>query len=92
MTPIMGVLTIYHSRRDMYGNVYYAVSLANDQFEVVASGTIAADNVDTRDCREQLGWHIERVEMPIRDYNRLVKKWPHYGCRWEEIKQHLVKG
>ena len=27
----------YHSRRDMYGNVYYAVSLANDQFEVVAS-------------------------------------------------------
>ncbi len=90
--PINGVLTIYHSRRDMYGNVYYAVSLSNDRFDVVARGTIAADNVDTRDCREQLGWHIERVEMPIRDYNRMVKTWPHYGCGWDEIKSNLVKG
>ena len=88
---INGVLTIYHSRRDMYGNVYYAVSLANDRFEVVARGTIAADNVDTRDCRESLGWYTERREMPIRDYNRMVKKWPHYGCTWKEIKRHLVR-
>ena len=55
MTPIMGVLTIYHSRRDMYGNVYYAVSLANDRFEVVASGTIAADNVTTIVTGKQIG-------------------------------------
>ena len=68
MSTDHGIMTIYHSRRDMYGNDSIThVSLANDQFEVVASGTIAADNVDTRDCREQLGWHIERVEMPIRD-------------------------
>lgn len=90
--PINGVLTIYHSRRDRYGNVYYAVSLANDRFDVVARGTIAADNVNTLECREQLGWHIERVEMPIRDYNRMVKKWPHYGCGWDAIKSNLVKG
>lgn len=66
--------------------------VATTNRRVVARGTIAADNVNTLECREQLGWHIERVEMPIRDYNRLVKVWPHYGCGWDEIRSNLVKG
>lgn len=90
--PLNGVLTIYHSRRNMYGNVYYAVSLADANFNVVAHGTIAPNNVDPRDCREHLGWHIERVEMPIREFNRMVKNLPHFGCLWGEIKTHLLKG
>ena len=90
--PINGILTIYNSRRDIYGNVYYAVSLADANFDTVARGTIGADNIDTRDCREQLSWHIERVELPIRAYNRMVKTLPYFGCGWNEIKTHLLKG
>ena len=87
------VLTIYNSRRDMYGNVYHAVSLHSQATQpaegATLNGTIAAENVDTRDCREVLDWYIERRELPIREYNRMVKGWPHLGCRWSEIKAHL---
>lgn len=85
------VLTIYNSRRDMYGNVYYAVSLHSYGGEPV-NGTISADNVSTRDCREVLDWYVERQELPIRQFNRATKDWPYFGCGWEDIRRNLEAG
>ena len=84
------VLTIYNSRCDKFGNVYYAVRLHGQKDRAEVCGTISADNVSTIDCREVLDWYIERQELPIREFNRLTKGWPHLGCCWDEIKAALV--
>ena len=84
------VLTIYNSRRDTFGNVYYAVRLHERKGKAEARGTIGADNVSTIDCREVLDWYIERQELPVREFNRFTKGWPHLGCCWDEIKAALV--
>jgi len=87
---IKGVLTHYSSKRDVYGNVYHAATLdlGTDKRAV---GTGHIPNLDTQDCREVLHWHVERHEIPIREYNRLTKDWPYVGCGWEEIKGNLLK-
>lgn len=85
---INAILTIYNSRRDIYGNVYHAVELTDDG-HTLGHGTISADNIDTRDCRERLFWYIQRQELPIRQYNRMTKNWPHLGCSWEDIEAAL---
>lgn len=87
---IKGVLTILSSKRDKYGNVYYAVRLQTD-WDKVAHGTICADNVSTLDCREVMNWYVDRVSLPIREFNSIVKAMPHIGCTWEEIKNNLLK-
>ena len=90
------ILTIYNSRRDIYGNVYHAVSLHSQATppaaDAILQGAISADNVSTLDCREKLDWYIERQELPIREYNRMVKGWLHLGCTWPEIKAKLLGG
>lgn len=83
-----GTLIIYNSRRDRYGNVYYAVAL--EYHEQHIRGTIAADNISTRACRQRQ-LRIERYELPIRKFNALTKSWPHFGCTWEEIIANLVR-
>jgi hypothetical protein len=86
---INAILTIYNSKRDYYGNRYFAVYLSDaDTFET-AQGQISAENISTLECRENLKWRVQRVELPIRQYNRLVKGWPHLGCHWEEIRDRL---
>lgn len=82
------ILTIYNSKRDTYGNVYYAVSL-HDYGGPSVTGLIQPDNVSTRDCRECLDWYIERQELPIRAFNSLTKDWPYLGCTWPEIRAAL---
>lgn len=85
---INAFLTIYNSRRDVYGNVYYAVELT-DEGRTLGHGLISADNISTIDCRERLLWHIQRQELPIRQYNRMVKDWPYIGCTWNDIEANL---
>ena len=83
------VLTIYNSRRDIYGNCYYAVSLHAHGGDAV-NGRIQPDNVSTLDCREALDWYIERRDLPIRQFNAMVKRWPYFGCTWPEIRAKLL--
>lgn len=90
MLNIKAILSIYNSRRDRYGNVYWAVRLTTDDIGTSVVGTISADNVDTWECREMLHWHIERAELPIREFNKLTKNWDYLGCRWDDIKKCLL--
>lgn len=85
------LLTIYKSRRDQNGNVYYAVELS-DKGSLIKHGTIAANNVQSLDCRENLKWETVEKELPIREFNRMVKGWEYLGCSWEDIKANLVSG
>jgi len=88
---INGFLTIYNSRADMYGNRYWALLLFNPDTGHEAHGTISAENVQTQEAREVLKWHITRTELPIREFNRLTKKWPHLGCQWDTMRDLLVQ-
>lgn len=87
---INAFLTVYHSRRDVYGNVYHAITWRDADTGQAVSGTISADNVSTVDCRENLKWHVSYEELPIRQFNRLTKGWGYLGCTWEDIKQALI--
>ena len=88
---VQGLLTIYSSRRDKHGNVYYAVRLRINDNGHSITGVIGADNIDTLDCREHLHWHIERCELPIREFDYLTKPWEYVGCSWEDIKGSLLR-
>ena len=88
-----GALTVYNSKGDMYGNCYFAVELDTGASAPLVHGHIGTcSNVNTRDCRENLHWHIAEVELPIRQFNRLTKDWPYAGCGWPEISAFLRKG
>ena len=82
------LLTIYSSRPDMYGNTYHAIRLT-DFNKVLSSGKISADNVNTYDCHD-MKIEVCNVQLPIRDFDRLVKDWEHLGCHWEEMKKHVI--
>jgi hypothetical protein len=83
------VLTIYNSKRDVYGNVYYACKLTN-LGKIFAQGTLTANNINTLDIRENLKWEQVTIELPIREFNKLTKTWPCFGCKWENIRSNLT--
>jgi hypothetical protein len=91
---VEGFLNIYNSKADIYGNRYWACELVRESptGSIQTHGTIGCDNVNTIDCRENMKWVIYREELPIRQFNRLTKKWKHIGTDWEEIKANLMKG
>lgn len=84
------ILTLYSSRRDLYGNCYYAVEVYTEKGKS-ARGTINAPNIDTRDCREKLKWWVRPQELPIREFNKFTKGMEYIGCGWDDIKANLLK-
>lgn len=82
------LLQVYNSKRDIYGNCYWAVILS-DYGKIINTGTIACNNIDTIDCRDNL--HIEVVyhELPIREFNKKFKNSEYLGCKWDDIKNNL---
>ncbi len=91
MKNIKAVLTVYNSRRDMYGNVYYAMVLHDGSGKTYGFGTGYAPNLHWSDT-EKLGWYTEKSELPIREFNRMIKKWPHLGSDGKEIIRNLLGG
>ena len=84
------ILTVYNSRLDTYGNCYWAVQLENEDSHCI--GTIGANNVRTLECRETLGWLVVYRELPIKEFNQMVKNAPYFGSSWDEIKANLQGG
>jgi len=81
------LLTIYNSKRDIYGNTYYACRLTHLDANL-AQGTLSAPNINTIHLRE-LGVEVTKQELPIRDFNKLTKGWQYLGCQWEMISERL---
>ncbi len=87
---IIGILNCINSRADMYGNRYWAFA-----YTEVATGRQVNDQVsggESNICAiiREMGQtyetvHYTRYEMPIREFNRTVKKWGYAGCRPEEL-------
>lgn len=81
------LLTIYNSKRDIYGNCYWACKLTHLGTDL-SQGTLDANNVQTTRLRE-LGIEYTTQELPIREFNRLTKGWQYLGCQWEMISERL---
>lgn len=84
------LLTIYNSKRDIYGNRYLAFQLTHHG-KILSNGIVDANNFNTRELREN---NIEYVysELRKREFNRMTKDWPYCGCKWEDIKEHMLGG
>ena len=83
------VMTIHNSRRD--GNCYWAFTMTDG--DKTYSGTISGgdSNIDAirRYWTVADDWdrsiHVVREELPIRQFNAMVKTWPYAGCAPEDI-------
>ena len=82
------LLTIYSSKRDTYGNTYWAFQLTHFD-KILSNGTVAGNNFNTRELREK-GIEYVFQELPVREFDRLTKNWQYAGCKWEDIRQHIM--
>jgi hypothetical protein len=89
--------TIYYSRRDIYGNVYWAMAVERASDGKTAHGTISGGESNCTWALRALAEKHEAEEkhtvheLPIRQYNRMVKDWPYIGCTDDEIIPNIEK-
>lgn len=86
---LTGRIEALHSRRDRFGNCYWALRYTDYGTGRTVVGTVSGGESNINAIRQHLtdvdGWDssIESmtVEMPIREFNQLTKNWAHAGCR-----------
>jgi hypothetical protein len=82
---------IVNSKTDVNGNRYFCMIVTRNSDGLRASGIISGgQSYCTYAMRELTGGEWGRfsytvVELPIREYNRLVKNMGYIGCTAEEI-------
>jgi hypothetical protein len=95
--PIGYILTVYNSKADMYGNRYYSMQVTRTSDEASGKGTISGGESNcTYAIRklaesENVGYYNSIQELPIREYNRLVKGWEYIGCTEDQIIPNIQK-
>lgn len=96
-----GMIECFARSRDRNGNTYHAVRFTDFETGRTAHGTLTADNADharrwLANGGKEGDWadaaKIIRQEqtLPAREFDRMVKNWPHVGCTAEEIAAALL--
>ncbi len=95
---ILGVCNVYNSKRDVYGNRYFAMEYTNTETGKVVRGheVASSSNVEVA-LRERFPYKefdvlpvvINRIELPIREYNRMVHSWKYIGSSPVEINNAI---
>ena len=93
---IQGVLEIYNSKRDKYGNCYWAFNYQDINAGKNIAGTISGGESNITAARmyivddETKEWiYYRTMECGIRDFNRMTKNWPYAGCAPVEIARYI---
>ena len=81
---------IYHSRRDMYGNVYWSMIYVDHATGKRIYGTVSGGRSNIT-CAFPNCYHCD-TELGIRDYNRTTKDWGYAGCTRDELQTYVQKG
>lgn len=92
-------LTIYNSKRDIYGNCYYAFSFIEYETGKVVQGTISGNNISMvpyywtvpNSWDNSKPFIIQEQELKIREFNRLTKSWKYAGCNPKELVTYIKK-
>lgn len=85
---------IINSKCDIYGNRYFSMIVTNNLTGKIAKGKISGGESNCTYAMRQLSGNWEEFsydtkEMPIREYNRLVKDFPYIGCTQDEIIKNV---
>lgn len=90
---ITATIEILNSRRDTFGNCYWAFRFIDHVTGCEVTATVSGGESNIRGIA--LGWTKPREwdrsiqfmprELGIREFNRLVKDWPHAGCTSDEL-------
>lgn len=95
-------LNIINSKRDIYGNCYYAFTAFNHETQKTVNGISNGGDSNIRYSEFELRgrwpntgekrWCINYFELPIRKFNQLVKGWPYAGCMPKQIFEFIKNG
>ena len=93
---IKGILQIINSKRDRYGNCYWAFQYTDTKSGNAVRGAISgADSNILAAMRyvpcEGLELHYTTKEVGCREFDRLTKDWPYAGCTPEELAKWINK-
>lgn len=94
---LYATLKAINSRRDVYGNCYWAFVYTDHESGQQVCGKISGgeSNINgIRRCMDRVdGWdsgiRSENEELGIRDFNRMTKNWDYAGCTPEELAQFI---
>ena len=96
---ITSTLTIYNSKRDRAGNCYYAFTFFDHATGHSVSATICGGESNIYAVLH--GWStpnewdrtiaVNRVELKIREFDRMTKDWPHAGCHPDQLREFIKK-
>jgi hypothetical protein len=97
---IIATLTAYHSKIDRNGNTYWAFTYLCNETGKTACGTVSGGESNISSIIYEMNggqWKhpadhaFTVVELPIREFNRMVKPWKHAGCTGEELCAFVEK-
>ena len=90
-----------HSKRDSYGNVYWAAYVTEVATGKTVAFTVCGGESNIRGIAfERSGewkndYYFTVSELPIRQFNKQTKNLPYGGCTpkelWEYVKKELAK-
>lgn len=91
------MLACYNSKRDIHGNCYWAFRWTNTKTGKSVVGTICGGESNISAIVREMGltWetcHYAQQELPIRQFNHMVKEWKYAGCRPEELATFIKNG
>lgn len=93
---IKAVVEAIYSKRDGYGNCYWAMRWTDTATSKTAEGTVSGgeSNIACILRRRGLEWDQVRwvmSETPIRQFKSLTKNWPYAGCTPDELSAFIDK-
>lgn len=102
---LTATLTAINSRRDKFGNTYWALRFVDHETGKIVVGTVSGGESNIRSIMRFWNPDLDDWDrsiqfltqtLPIREFNRLVKGWSYAGCRSEDlvgfIRQQLNNG
>ncbi len=85
------IIHAINSRRDFYGNCYWAFIYTDCKTGKMVKGKVSGGSSNVRSIAyaENKRWvnnfQFIETELPIREFNRHVKGWKYAGCTGEEL-------
>lgn len=91
---IKAILESLYSKRDIYGNCYWAFRFTDVPTGKQVTGTVSGGESNISAIVREMGltWeqvHYSMQEIPIRQFNALTKAWAYAGCRPEELVGYI---